>query len=120
MKADHASDRWRELREAEGFEVLGRRDDARRQIVERLVGREAQVMERGRNCDGRIIRIRVAAVFHDEVPSVVIHAMHVPAIPRVVRTQWVPVAIEHFVDERGVFHGLRSGRNDTMLNHCHV
>ena len=48
VKADHAADRWRELREAEGFEVLGRRHDARREIVERLVGREAQVMKRCR------------------------------------------------------------------------
>ena len=45
VKADHAADRGRELSEAEGFEVLGRKHDARREIVERLVGREAQVVK---------------------------------------------------------------------------
>ena len=48
VKADYAADRRREIRETKGFEVLGRRHDARREVVERLVGREAQVMKRCR------------------------------------------------------------------------
>jgi len=45
MKADHTADRRRELREPEGFEVLGGGGDARREIVERLIGRETQVVK---------------------------------------------------------------------------
>ncbi len=41
VKADHAADRRRQLGEAEGFEVLDGRRDARREIVERLIGCKA-------------------------------------------------------------------------------
>jgi hypothetical protein len=80
--------------------MLRGRLDAWREIVERLVGREAQVVKGRGEGDGGVVLIRVAAPTCDQVPRVMVHPIDVPSVPWVVRAERLPIAVEHFVDER--------------------
>jgi len=104
MKANHPADGGRELRKAETIEMLGRRRDAWREIVQRLIGCETQVVKGRGYRNRRIVAIRIIPLLSNEVPSVVINPVHMPPVPRVVRPERLPITIEHPIDEWRVFH----------------
>jgi len=104
MKANHPADGGRELRKAETIEMLGRRRDAWREIVQRLIGCETQVVKGRGYRNRRIVPVRVIPLLRNEVPGVVIDPIHMAPVPRVMGPQRLPITIENFIDEWRVFH----------------